>query len=139
MTIDEAIDALADALAEAGVDPPTAPDEPPDLDAIAAAIAPMSLPGQVRRWWERVDPWTMRAWSYPAPIRWNFALDTWIQHRDEFPEIAPRSLFLVGYASWTCMSVELDSPLNAGVSRFLSGWTPMMRSPPPLQEGGELR
>jgi hypothetical protein len=116
--IDESIDALAETLEQAGVDPPAPPTDPPDWDAIAAAIEPMSLPADVRRWWERVDPWTMRAWAYPEPTRWDFALDTWIQHRDEFPGIAPRSLFLVGYTSWACMSVELDSALSPGGSLF---------------------
>jgi hypothetical protein len=118
MAIDDSIDALADVLAQAGVDPPTPPAEPPDFDAIAAEIAPMSLPDDVRVWWERVDPWSVRAWAYPELTRWQFALETWIQHRDEFPEIAPRSLFLVGYTSWACMSVELDSPLNEGGALF---------------------
>jgi hypothetical protein len=116
--IDESIDALAEALRNSGVDPPHAPAEPPDLDAVEAAIAPMSLPADVRRWWERVDPWSVRAWAYPTLTSCDFALDTWVQHRDEFPGQAPRSLFLVGYESWACMSVELDSPLGAGRALF---------------------
>jgi hypothetical protein len=118
MAIDESIDALSEALERAGVDPPEPPAEPPDFAEIAATIAPMSLPEDVRRWWERVDPWSVRVLAHPGPIRWDFALEGWIQHRDEFPEIAPRSLFLVGYASWTCMSVELDSDLNPGGALF---------------------
>jgi hypothetical protein len=118
MAIDDSIDALAAALERVGVDPPGPPAEPPDFNAIAAPVAPMSLPEDVRRWWERVDPWSVRAWAYPELSGWQFALDTWIQHRHEFPGIAPRSLFLVGYTSWACMSVELDSTLNAGGALF---------------------
>ena len=105
-------------LSRAGVDPPHPPPEPADLDAIDAVIAPMSLPRDVRRWWECVDPHSVRAWAYPDLIAPSFALDTWKQHRDEFPGIAPRALFLVGYASWACISVELDSPLGPGGSLF---------------------
>jgi hypothetical protein len=116
--IDASIDALTGALAGAGVESPRPPADPPDLDAIDETIAPMSLPAQVRRFWQRVDPRSLCVWAYPAPIDPGLALDTWKQHRDEFPAIAPRALFLVGYASWACMSVELDSPHSSGGSLF---------------------
>lgn len=116
--IDRSIDALAEALAKAGVEPPRPPSESPDLDSVNAAIAPMSLPADVRRWWERVDAHSVRAWAYPALINCDLALDGWIQRRDEFPGMAPLSLFDVGYASHECMSVELDSPLGEGGALF---------------------
>lgn len=116
--IDTSIDALAEALTAAGVEPPRAPSEPPDLDAIDAAIAPMSLPRPLRRFWERVDPRSLRVWAYPHPADPGFALDTWKQHRDEFPGMVPRPLFLVGYESWACLSVELDNPFAAGGAVF---------------------
>jgi hypothetical protein len=118
MKVDASIDALVDALGAAGVDPPRAPSNTADLDAVDAAIAPMSLPGQVRRFWERVDPGSLRVWAYPHPTTVSFALDTWKQHRDEFPGMVSQALFLVGYESWACMSVELDSPLGSGGAMF---------------------
>jgi hypothetical protein len=116
--IDESIDGLAEALTAEGMEPPPPPSEPFDLDAIDAEIAPMSLPAEVRRFWERVDPWSLRVWAYPHPSAPHFGLDTWKQHRDEFPGMAPRALFLVGYESWACMSVELDSPFARGGALF---------------------
>jgi hypothetical protein len=116
--IDASIDALTDALAGAGVEVPHPPADTPNLDAIDETISPMSLPGQVRRFWQRVDPRSLRVWTYPQPIDPGSALDAWKQERDEFPGMAPRTLFLVGYESWACMSVELDSPDSSGGSLF---------------------
>jgi hypothetical protein len=116
--IDASIDALGEALAGAGVEPPQPPGKAPDLDAIDETLSPMSLPAELRRFWLRVEPRSLRLWAHPHPIDPGFALDTWKQHRDEFPGIAPRALFLVGYASWACMSVELDNPHSSGGSLF---------------------
>lgn len=118
MGIDESIDALSDALAGAGVESPQPPAITADLEAIDETISPMSLPTQVRRFWQRVDPRSLRVWTYPQLIDPGFSLDTWTQHRDQFPGIAPRALILVGYASWACMSVELDSPYSSGGTLF---------------------
>ena len=116
--IDGSIDALAGALSAEGIEPPRPPSESYELDAIDAELAPMSLPAQVRRFWERVDPATLRVWPYPEPIAPGFAIDSWRQRRDEFPGLAPRTLLDVGYASHQCMSVELDSPLASGGTLF---------------------
>jgi hypothetical protein len=150
MGIDASIDALADALRAHGVDPPLPPSEPLDLEAIDAELAPMSLPAQVRRFWERVDPASLRVWAYPEPVPAGFAIDGWRQRRDEFPGIAPRSLLDVGYASHQCMSVELTSRFGSGGTLFewnlvdgayhlryhdLSGWLDRMRE---LLEAGRF-
>jgi hypothetical protein len=116
--IDASIDALADAHRAAGVDPPGAPSDLSDLDAVDAAIAPISLPGQVRRFWERVDPGSLRVWAYPHPTTVALCARPWKQHRDEFAGMVPQALFLVGYESWACISVELDSPLGSGGAMF---------------------
>jgi hypothetical protein len=116
--IDAAIDALAHALTANGVEGPRPPAEPYDLDAIDAELAPMSLPAQVRRFWERVDPASLRVWPYPEPIPPSNALEAWMGRRDEFPGLAPLALFDVGYASHQCMSVELDSPFGCGGTLF---------------------
>lgn len=42
----------------------------------------------------------------------------WRVHRDEFPSLAPRALFLVGSESHQCMSVELDNPFGPGGTLF---------------------
>jgi hypothetical protein len=78
----------------------------------------MSLPAQVRRFWERVDPASLQVWAYPEPVPPGFAIDSWRQRRDETPGVAPRALLEVGYASQQCMSVELDSPLGSGGTLF---------------------
>jgi hypothetical protein len=118
MDVDTSIDALCDALVRAGVEAPREGTDAAQLDRVDAAIAPLRLPAQVRRFWERVDPATLRVWAFPQPVGPEFALDSWAQQRDEFPGMAPAALFLVGYESWNCMSVELDSPLGEGGSLF---------------------
>jgi hypothetical protein len=118
MGIDASIDALAAAIEASGVEPPRPPPEPYDLDAIDAELAPMSLPAQVRRFWERVDPASLRVWAYPDPIPPKFATESWRQRRDEFPGSGPLALLEVGYASHQCMSVELDSPFGRGGTLF---------------------
>jgi hypothetical protein len=118
MEIDVSIDALCDALARAGVGAPHEGADAAHLDRIDAAIAPLRLPLQLRRFWERVDPATLRVWAFPQPVGAEFALDSWIEQREEFPGMAPAALFLVGYESWNCMSVELVSPLGEGGSLF---------------------
>lgn len=108
MGIDRTIDALVEALAAAGVDPPTAPSDPAVLDRVEDAITPLRLPRDLRAFWERVDPATLRLWVLPRLIGPTFAYDTWKQVREEFPASAPAALLLVGYESWNCLSVELD-------------------------------
>jgi hypothetical protein len=116
--IDASIDALTEALEANGVVGPRPPSDPPDLDAIDRALAPMSLPAQVRRFWERVDPASIRVWAHPFPVGPDFALESWKREGEEFPGMVPRALFLVGYESWACMSVELRSRFGPGGSLF---------------------
>ena len=118
MGVDASIDALVEALVQAGVEAPRAPADSPPLAAIDDTIAPMSLPPQLRRFWERIDPRTLRVWAYPQPTTPEFALDSWRSQRAEFPGIAPAALLLVGYESHACMSVELDTPFSSGGSVF---------------------
>lgn len=93
MEIDNTIDILLDTLALAGVDPPR-PSDPAVLEEIAAAIKPLYLPADLRRFWERVDPDTLRVAVYPAFCAPRFALESWRSARREFPE-QPVILFLV--------------------------------------------
>lgn len=118
MRIDTSIDALCDALVAAGVDGPRGPADAALLDQVEAAIAPLRLPPQLRAFWQRIDPATLKVLAFPQPIGPAFAYDTWKQHREEFPGLASAALILVGCESWNCMSVELDSPLGEGGALF---------------------
>lgn len=121
MTIDASIDALTDALTDAGVEPPQPPSDLAVLEQIDAAIAPLRLPGDVRRFWERVDPRTLNVEVWPSFVTPEFALDSWRNGRDEFPALAPATLFGVAYSSWVWVSVELDGPHGEGGTLFQ--WT----------------
>ncbi len=117
MDIDRSIDALIEALEAADVEPPRAPADREVLEQIATAIAPLCLPADVRRFWERIDPGTLRADVFPTLREPRFALETWQREREEFPQL-PAILFLMGYESWSCISVELDGVDSAGGALF---------------------
>jgi hypothetical protein len=117
MDIDRAIDALLHALYAAHVDRPRPPVDLAVLDQIAAEIAPLRLPADVRRFWERIDPATLGVEVFPALCNPRFALETWQSGRSEFPG-HPAVLFLIGYESWSCMSIELDGPGGVGGTLF---------------------
>jgi hypothetical protein len=118
VSIDRSLDALSAALEAAAVAPPNEPASSEPLDRVEPAIAPLRLPADLRRFWERIDPTTLNLWAFPQPVKPEFALDSWRQGREEFPGQMPAVLFLVGYESWNCMSVELDSPLGEGGALF---------------------
>jgi hypothetical protein len=120
MDVDCSIDALLDALDAAGVDRPRPPADLAVLDEIAAAIAPLRLPADIRRFWERIHPPTLRVEVFPSFCDPRFALESWRSARREFPE-QPAILFLVGYESWSCMSIELDGPDSVGGALFQWG------------------
>jgi hypothetical protein len=110
MEIDAAIDALRAALAARGCDAPAPPEDDDALRALEAEIAPMTLPADVRRWWERIDPWTLPDLAFPQLGRPAAALDAWRDVRRDYRSTQPLTLALVGYESWNCLSVELDTP-----------------------------
>ena len=90
--------------------PPREPSDTAFIAEIEEAIAPLRLPRQVRRFWERVDPPNLGVqpsidWASPA-----FALDGWRDQREEFPGGSPANLLTLGYQSWCYMAVELDEP-----------------------------
>jgi hypothetical protein len=117
MDIDRSIDVLIDALAAADVEPPRAPADLEVLERIASAIAPLRLPADLRRFWERIDPLTLRADVFPTLREPQFALQSWRREREKFPQL-PAILFLVGYESWSCMSIELDGVDSVGGALF---------------------
>jgi hypothetical protein len=117
MDIDRSIDALIDVLEAANVERPRAPADLEVLEQIATAIAPRRLPGDLRRFWERIDPRTLRVDVFPTLCEPEFALQSWQREREEFPQL-PAILFLAGYESWSCMSVELDGVDSVGGALF---------------------
>jgi hypothetical protein len=122
MPIDASIDALVAALAARGFPAPEQPASDADLRALEAEIAPMRVPADVRRWWERVDDETLPDLAFPALIGPREALDAWREVKRDFRSSQPLALVLVGYASWNCLSVELDTPDVPGGAVFRYGY-----------------
>jgi hypothetical protein len=118
VTYEASLVELIGAITELGLEPPSPPADPAAVDAIAEAIAPMRLPEDVRTFWRDIDPWTLKVRPFPMLARPGFCLDAWRQDRKEFPDERPSSLFLLGYESWNCMSVELDTPSVSGGALF---------------------
>ena len=108
MDVDRALDSLCEALAGAGVERPSPPAALSALEELEAAIAPMRLPADVRRFWERVDAATLGAMTDPELHGPDLALMSWRMGRAEFAAGQPAALVQVAYSSHQCMSVELD-------------------------------
>jgi hypothetical protein len=107
MSIDEKLSVLARALQERGVESPKSPEDTKVLDEIDAAIAPLRLPAEIRRFWELVDPYSLRIEPSPCFTGPAFALDAWRGHVTETPGMVPRVLFPVAYESHAFAMVEL--------------------------------
>jgi hypothetical protein len=108
--IERAVEALSKSLVDAGVEPMRAPLDSQLIERIEAAVAPLRLPAQARRFWELVDPTTIRVHPHPDLIAPEFALTTWERHVNDAPGMVPRVLFPVGYESWTHLLIELHGP-----------------------------
>jgi hypothetical protein len=108
MDVDEALDALSEALAAAGLERPAPPADLTALAQLEAAIAPMRLPADARRFWQRVDAGTLRALTYPELHGPDLALESWRMGRSVVAAQQPQALVQVAYSSHQCMSVELD-------------------------------
>jgi hypothetical protein len=108
MNIDNLVASLGDALVDAGHERPRPPRDLAWLEEINATVAPLRLPEQLARFWQLVDPATLRAVVFPQFTSPRFALDHWRMQRKEFPYHEPHNLLLVGYESWNCMWIELD-------------------------------
>ncbi|MBO9553176.1 hypothetical protein [Cellulomonas sp.] len=114
-SIDAALDRLVAAYDAAGL-PPIRPagDVGAVLAEIRAEIAPLVLPADLERFWQRVDPASITVAPYPRPTDAAFALRTWKTHRDESPGMTPRLLFPVAYESWGFLFVELEDGRGSG-------------------------
>ncbi|WP_456818642.1 hypothetical protein [Cellulomonas sp. URHB0016] len=117
--IDHALDRLETAYKKQGL-PPIRPAK--DVDAllaeIRAEIAPLRLPQELERFWQRVDPASISVGPYPHPTDAAFALHCWKSHRDEFPGMTPRLLFPVAYESHGFLFVELEDGRGSGGTVF---------------------
>jgi hypothetical protein len=120
MNVDSALDRLVAALAAAGMPPPRAPESMVPLDELERAIAPLRLPDDLRRFWQRVDPLTMGFRTWPEIGRPEDALVAWRMEHDEFPGQNPGALVQIAYTSQSCMCVELDVGDIGGGALFAS-------------------
>lgn len=120
MAIDEAIDNLVAALEPFGVAAPQPPSDLAAVEAIERAIAPLTLPADLRRLWERVDPRTLRVSHGPRLCPPDFALEGWKDDRwlavTESTPVGPPNVLMFGYQSWDCLGIDLDSPGRPGGS-----------------------
>jgi hypothetical protein len=123
--VDETIDRLDDALRAAGLDGLSPAADASSLDALERAIAPNSLPRDLRRFWERVQFSSLRArgYSLPQPCDPRGALD--VHHLNLDPEIfplyGPPLLFPIARISGDQWSIELASEWTAGGIVFSHG------------------
>src|SRR4051812_19610444 len=107
MRLDDQIDELGRQLAHARVATPVRPSDTMALDEVEAAIAPLRLPGSVRRLWERVDARQFRLATYPQFTEPEFALRAW--QTDVAAGLVPARLFPLCYESWSYVLVELHA------------------------------
>lgn len=114
MGIDEAIDRFALAVQRAGVAPVRPPADTAVLAEVERRIAPLVLPAEARRLWERVDPRSLRLEIHPSLCDPAFSLEVWQRHNDENPGTVPRPLFPLCYESHNFLFVELDDADGIG-------------------------
>ncbi|HEV7755198.1 MAG TPA: hypothetical protein VGO94_04995 [Mycobacteriales bacterium] len=124
MGIDDSIDRLVRAYTTAGLGRIRPPGRKMQATVaeIVAAVAPLRLPDELLRFWERVDPRTVTVGPYPSLASPDFALQTWRDHRDA-PGQVPRILFPVAYESHGFRLVELHGPATRGGACFGWGYT----------------
>jgi hypothetical protein len=116
--LERALEALSDAMTAVGIPLWRPPESLDDLEELEAEIAPLRLPEDVRRFWTKVDAWTLPVSPHPTIVSPEAALVLWRQSRDEFRSLQPLVLLEVGYESHVCMSVELDVGAIRGGALF---------------------
>ena len=114
-TTDARIDRLLVELERLGCDTPTATDDDL-LHQIEAAIAPLRLPPDWRRFWERVDPATIGILLIPWLAGLDQSLAAWAGRDEEDPDTPPRALFPIQFI-WQ-FDVELESAGGRGGAIF---------------------
>jgi hypothetical protein len=115
--IDTAIDRLDAALRGAGLAGLEPPADAAAIEEVAGAVAPYSLPGELRRYWERVDPDGISWFLFPricgpaeALVQLGLVRDT----EFTFPIVPPPVLLPVDYASHCYGVIELASEWGGG-------------------------
>jgi hypothetical protein len=120
--IDSAVDRLDDALRRAGLPPLEPATDEVSLEDVDAAVAPYELPGDLRRFWERVDPSSLAVRTFPDLLAPAAALKLRQAELDEtsagFPLGPPPLLCTIAYASSVSLSVELGSARGLGGTIF---------------------
>jgi hypothetical protein len=121
VSIDEKIMRLTQGLREKGVEPPEPPEDTKVLKEIDAAVAPLRLPAEVRRFWELVDPCSLRIEPYPHLTSPQVALELWQEQVADSPGVVPRVLFPIAYESHLFTFVEVHG--DDGGALFVWGYT----------------
>jgi hypothetical protein len=120
--VDRTIDRLDHALRTAGFDGLAPATEATFLDELEKEIAPYSLPQDLRRFWERIEPsgLRVRGYSLPEPCGPRGALDTYRLNRDPafLPFYGPPLLLPIARISGDQWSVELVSAWGTGGTLF---------------------
>lgn len=119
--VDSAIERLDDALRAAGLAGLTPPADVAAIDEVADAVAPYSLPSELRRYWERVDPEGIEWFPFPRLTGPAEALAQ-LQLRREadvtIPIVPPTLLLPLDYASHCYGVIELASRWGDGGTIF---------------------
>jgi hypothetical protein len=119
--IDACIDRLDEALRRAGLGQLASPGESGVLDEIAETVAPWALPGDLQRFWHRVDTERLpvSSWRMPRLAGPAQALATHSQNRDEAGLLfGPPLLFPIARSSGDQWSIELASEWGPGGTVF---------------------
>lgn len=114
MDIDDAIDDLLAAIGEHGLPAPKEPSTHQDFARLERTIAPLTLPPDLRRFWQRIDPTTLPVvhgaeLSSPAA-----ALRNWQNGQAESEFRDPAHLLPIGYGSSEFVGVALSGESEGG-------------------------
>jgi hypothetical protein len=115
--VDRLIERLNDALSAVGFEPLAPAAEGDAVAEIERAVAPLALPADLARFWERCDfsSLTVTGWTLPEPCTAQNALATHRQNLSEVPLLfGPPLLFPVARSSGDQWSIELGSRWSPG-------------------------
>jgi hypothetical protein len=119
--VDRIIERLDGALRAAGFDPLAPASEPESVGEVERALAPYTLPPELRRFWERVDfsRLPVTGWTLPEPCDPRTALEAHGQNLEEAPLLfGPPLLFPIARISGDQWSIELVSRRGPGGTIF---------------------
>jgi hypothetical protein len=119
--VDRLIERVDGALRTAGFDPSAPASEPESVLEAERALAPYTLPPDLRRFWERVDfsRLPVTGWTLPEPRDPRTALEAHGQNLEEAPLLfGPPLLFPIARISGDQWSIELVSRRGSGGTVF---------------------